>query len=56
MKDFSSEKTYLYEAATAHRYLMDSAYAGNTRAAGEPASVADGKPARDSAGRCDPVE
>lgn len=29
---------------------------GKTRAAEEPASVADEKPARDSAGRCDPVE
>ena len=29
---------------------------GKARADGEPASVTDEKPARDSAGRCDPVE
>ncbi len=29
---------------------------GNSRAVGEPVSVADEKPARGSAGRCDPVE
>jgi len=40
---------------TAHRYVMDIALCGKTRAAGEPASV-DEKPARDSTGRCDPVE
>ena len=35
---------------------MCAALRGNARADGEPASMTDEKPARDSAGRCDPVD
>lgn len=68
VKGDSSEETRLYEAAgihhadpvtppTAHRYIYyGCCLDGKTRAAGEPTSVTDETPARDSAGLCGPVD
>jgi hypothetical protein len=65
VKDDSSEGTRLYEAACVHHAVpvalqwfigMCAALRGKTRADGEPASVTDEKPARDSAGRYGPVD
>ncbi len=42
---------------TVHRHIYDGCCLdGKTRTAGEPTSVTDEKPARNSAGPCDPVD
>ena len=44
----------LWVSTMAHRYVFP--LRGKATADGEPASVTDEEPARDSVGRCDPVD